>query len=113
MATKKKGTSNKKQEAESWYDESINSVELKGKVKRVLYDGDSVCKFTLETVNKTPKDNYAHHFITVTLFSGVISVEEDDIIHIEDGYITTQSYGEGKKKSYTTTVICNTLEFIE
>lgn len=109
MATKSKKKTNN---VEDWFEESANEVTLTGKVKRVLFDGDKVTKFTLETVTKTPKDNYAHQFINVTLFSESETVEEDDIITL-DGYITTESYGEGKKKKYTTTVVTNKIIAVE
>lgn len=108
MATKK----NTKSNVEEWFNESENKVILTGKVKRVLFDGEKVTKFTLETVQKTPKNNYAHQFINVTLFSEKDTVEEDDIITLE-GYITTESYGEGKKKKYTTTVVTNEIASVE
>lgn len=109
MATKK---TSKKATNEEWFNESVNEVSLMGKVKRVLFDGEKVTKFTLETVTKTPNNNYAHQFINVTLFSESETVEEGEFYHIE-GYITTESYGEGKNKKYTTTVVANELELVE
>lgn len=98
----------KSAKTEAWYESSENKVTLSGCVKRVLYEGEKVLIFTLETVIKTPKGNYSHQFIRVKTFDPEVEVAEGDEVGVT-GYISTDSYENKKTKAteYVTEVIAN------
>lgn len=107
MANQKKGSNEVKEQ--EWFEASENAVVLHGVIKRVLCDEKKVQKFTLETVQKTPKGNWSHQFVPVVVFDKDMFeyiVEGNEVV--VTGYITTNSYENKKKeKVYEVTVIAN------
>ena len=89
---------------EEWFDRSGNRVVLVGKIKRIVFENDNVCKFSIDCVNKTDKGNYAHAFITCVQFKSSCDYEiaEDELVSIS-GRIQTTSYNG----NYSTQIVCD------
>ena len=104
---------NKKTEATNNYNfDFANTGVIRGVVKKVLFDGEKVKKYSIDVPTKTKNDKISHAFVNVTEFSTEGAIDEGTNINIEF-HIATGSYeNKDGKKIFTTDIIADCIDEI-
>lgn len=109
MARTKKET---KKEVPAWYNEAENSIILHGEVNKITLSTDKCLAFTVETVTKTPKGNFAHQWLPCVTFDENIDLEVGDLVTVT-GYLSNNNYDGKNGKVFSYQVICNEVTVAE
>lgn len=102
----------KKAEATNYNFDFENSGVIRGVVKKVLFDGEKVKKYSVDVPSKTKNDKISHAFVNVTEFSTEDAIAEGTNVNIEF-HIATGSYENKEgKKIFTTDIIADCIDEI-
>lgn len=104
---------NKKTETTNNYNfDFANAGVIRGVVKKVLFDGEKVKKYSVDVPSKTKNDKISHAFVNVTEFSTEDAITEGTSVNIEF-HIATGSYeNKDGKKIFTTDIIADIIDEI-
>lgn len=92
--------------------ECTNSVDISGKIDKIMVQTDKVVIMSIDSTKQTPNGKYAHTWATVCEFNPEIEYEVGDFVKVF-GYLNTDSYEKNGKKFYQLRVIADTVEVID
>ena len=102
----------KKADATNYNFDFANTGVIRGVVKKVLFDGEKVKKYSVDVPSKTKNDKISHAFVNVTEFSTEDAIAEGTNVNIEF-HIATGSYeNKDGKKIFTTDIIADCIDEI-
>ncbi len=90
----------------------FNAVVIRGHIKRVLFEGENVNKYSIDVPSETPNGKVSHAYLNVTEFSTDGAWAVDDFVHIE-GHLSTGSYKKDGKTMYTTDIIVDKIDEVK
>lgn len=89
-----------------------NTGVIRGVVRKVLFDGEKVKKYSIDVPSETKNGKTAHAFINVTEFSTDGALAEGTSVNIEF-HLSTGSYENKEgKKIYTTDIVADCIDEI-